>query len=247
LNPVITSIGQVITGSSTDYVAAGTIKISPSGSKLAFTSVSDIAQLFNFNNSTGVLSNVVTLTTEGGDLYGAAFSPDESVLYISNTFGKIHQFNLNSADIPSSKITIYDGNIPGQMQVGPDNKIYIAFGGRFYLGVINDPNVLGLGCNFLLDGFYLGSKKSKLGLPSFNQSFFFTPSIIVDSNCVGETSSFSFSTSQTVLSATWNFGDGTTSNSIIPTHVYSNSGSYNVSINITMMVLVHLIYQKQTS
>jgi gliding motility-associated-like protein len=232
LNPVITSIGQVITGSSTDYVAAGTIKISPSGSKLAFTSVSDIAQLFNFNNSTGVLSNVVTLTTEGGDLYGAAFSPDESVLYISNTFGKIHQFNLNSADIPSSKITIYDGNIPGQMQVGPDNKIYIAFGGRFYLGVINDPNVLGLGCNFLLDGFYLGSKKSKLGLPSFNQSFFFTPSIIVDSNCVGETSSFSFSTSQTVLSATWNFGDGTTSNSIIPTHVYSNSGSYNVSINI---------------
>ena len=232
LTPVVTNIGQVITGGPTDFVAAGSIKISPSGSKLAFTSVSDIAQLFNFNNSTGVLSNVVTLTTEGGDLYGAAFSPDESLLYISNTFGKIHQFNLNSSDIPSSKITIYDGNIPGQMQVGPDNKIYIAFGGRFYLGVINDPNVLGLGCNFLLDGFYLGSKKSKLGLPSFNQSFFFTPSITVNSNCLGEPSVFNFSTNQTVLSATWNFGDGSTSNSINPVHTYANAGTYNVSISV---------------
>ena len=50
LTPIVTPIGQIITGSPTDYVAAGTIKISPSGSKLAFTSVSDIAQLFNFNN-----------------------------------------------------------------------------------------------------------------------------------------------------------------------------------------------------
>lgn len=232
LTPIVSSIGQVITGSSTDYVAAGTIKISPSGSKLAFTSVSDIAQFFNFNNSTGVLSNEITLLTEGGDLYGAAFSPDESLLYISNTFGKIDQFNLNATDIPNSKITIYNGNIPGQMQVGPDNKIYVAFGSRFYLGVINNPNILGLGCNFQIDGIYLGGKKSKLGLPSFNQSFFFTPSITVSSSCVGEISTFNFSTSQTVLSATWDFGDGTTSNSINPTHTYANSGNYNVSISV---------------
>lgn len=232
LIPVVTNIGQVITGSPTDYVAAGTIKISPSGSKLAFTSVSDIAQLFNFDNSTGILSNVITLTTEGGDLYGAAFSPDESLLYISNTFGTIHQFNLNVTDIPNSEITVYNGDILGQMQVGPDNKIYVAFGSRFYLGVINDPNVLGLGCNFQRDGIYLGGKKSKLGLPSFNQSFFFTPSITVNSNCVGEPSVFNFSTSQTVLSASWNFGDGSTSNSINPTHTYANAGTYNVSISV---------------
>lgn len=232
LTPIVTPIGQIITGSPTDYVAAGTIKISPSGSKLAFTSVSDIAQLFNFNNSTGVLSNGITLTTEGGDLYGAAFSPDETLLYISNTFGTIHQFNLNATDIPNSEVTIYNGDILGQMQVGPDNKIYVAFGSRFYLGVINNPNILGLGCNFQRDGIYLGGKKSKLGLPSFNQSFFFTPSITVNSNCVGDTSVFNFSTSQTVLSATWDFGDGTTSNSVNPSHIYSNAGTYNVSISI---------------
>lgn len=235
LTPIITNIGQVITGSPTDFVAAGTIKISPSGSKLAFTSVSDIAQLFNFNNITGVLSNEITLISEPGELYGAAFSPDEFLLYISNSFGKIHQFNLNATDIPNSIITIYNSGgfpIPGQMQVGPDNKVYIAFSNRTKLGVINNPNVLGTGCNFILDGVDLVGRKSKLGLPSFNQSFFFTPSITVNSYCVGEPSVFNFSTSQTVLSATWDFGDGTTSNSINPTHTYVNSGIYNVNISV---------------
>ena len=235
LTPVITNIGQVITGSPTDFVAAGTIKISPSGSKLAFTSVSDIAQLFNFNNITGVLSNEITLISEPGELYGAAFSPDESLLYISNSFGKIHQFNLNAADIPNSIVTIYNSGgfpIPGQMQVGPDNKVYIAFSNRTKLGVINNPNVIGTACNFVLDGGDLLGKKSKLGLPSFNQSFFFTPSITVNSNCVGEPSVFNFSTSQTVLSATWDFGDGTSSTAINPTHTYANAGTYNVSITV---------------
>ena len=67
LSPIITSIGQVITGGLNDFVAAGTIKISPSGSKLAFTSVSDIAQLFDFDNSTGVLNNPLKFTDPSGE------------------------------------------------------------------------------------------------------------------------------------------------------------------------------------
>jgi gliding motility-associated-like protein len=235
VSPVITNIGQVITGSPTDFVAAGTIKVSPSGSKLAFASVSDIAQLFDFNNLTGVLSNVLTLITEPGELLGAAFSPDESLLYISNSFGKIHQFNLNATDIPSSINTIYNSlgfPAPGQLQVGPDNKIYIAFNNRNYLGVLNNPNEIGMDCNFQLDGIFLNGKRSKLGLPSFNQSIFFTPSILLSSNCEGESSIFSFTTSQTVLSASWDFGDGNTSTVLQPTHTYSNAGTYTVSVTI---------------
>lgn len=233
LTPVVTNIGAIITGSATDFVAAGTIKISPSGSKLAFTSVSDIVQLFNFNNNTGILSNAITLITEPGELYGAAFSPDESLLYISNAFGKIYQFNLNTSDIPNSKITIHNGNVPGQIQVGPDNKIYIAFNNRTKLGVINNPNILGLGCNFVLDGIDLAGKKSKSGLPSFNQSFFFIPTMQFSNSCEGDNVSFSFSTNQTILSANWNFGDGNTSNAISPTHTYTNAGTYPVTVTIT--------------
>lgn len=231
--PVVTNIGQVISGSATDFVAAGTIKVSPSGSKLAFTSVSDIAQLFDFNNNTGILSNVITLILESGELYGAAFSPDESLLYVSNTFGKIYQFNLNTADIPNSKIIIHNGSIPGQMQVGPDNKIYIAFGSKTKLGVINNPNILGLGCDFQLNGIDLAGKKSKLGLPSFNQSFFFVPTIQFTNSCEGDSVNFNFSTNQTILSANWNFGDGNTSNAISPTHTYTTAGSFPVSVTIT--------------
>ena len=184
--PVTTSIGLPISGGS-GFEAAGSLKLSPSGSKLAITSVSDFAQLYDFDANTGVLSNVVTLTTEAGELSGIAFSPDESLLYISNSFGKIHQFNLNVADIPNSIITIYNGGwIPpiGQMQVGPDNKIYVAVNNRTKLGVINNPNILGLGCNFILDGIDLSGRLSTLGLPSFNQSFF-APSIRFQNSCVG--------------------------------------------------------------
>ena len=231
--PVTTSIGLPISGGS-GFEAAGSLKLSPSGSKLAITSVSDFAQLYDFDANTGVLSNVVTLTTEAGELSGIAFSPDESLLYISNSFGKIHQFNLNAADIPNSIITIYNGGwIPpiGQMQVGPDNKIYVAVNNRTKLGVINNPNILGLGCNFVLDGIDLSGRLSKLGLPSFNQSFF-APSIRFQNSCVGEATQFQLGNA-TAISAVWNFGDGNTSNSLSPTHTYTAPGTYTVSVTAT--------------
>lgn len=90
--PVITSIGLPITGNG--FQAAGTIKISPSGSKLAITSTSDFAQLYDFNTNSGVLSNAVTLLTEIGELYGAAFSSDETKLYVTQSLGgKLYQFD----------------------------------------------------------------------------------------------------------------------------------------------------------
>lgn len=231
--PVITNIGLPVTGSG--FKAAGTIKVSPSGSKVAFTSVSDFAQLFDFDNSTGTLSNEITLILESGELYGAAFSPDESVLYISNSINKIHQFDLNASDIPNSRVFIFNssGHYPGQMQIGKDNKIYVAFLNRTYLAVINNPNVVGIDCDFVLNGVSLNGRTSRTGLPSFNQSFFFTPSIQLSSACEGESTDFTFSTNQTVLSAVWNFGDGAISSEISPTHTYSTAGNYTVSVTVT--------------
>ena len=229
--PVTTNIGATIT--SVGFQEAGYMKIAPSGSKLAFTSVSDIVQLFDFNNSTGVLSNEITLLTEFGELYGVEFSPSENVLYVTNTFNKLYQFDLRASDIPNSKITLYNGSkFLGALQLGPDNKIYLAVIGQNKLGVIKNPDVLGSGCNFIIDQIDLAGKLSQSGLPAFNQSFFFTPSIQLNDACVNQNTSFSFNTNQSVTSATWNFGDGTSSNLMSPTHSYVTSGNYTVSVSI---------------
>nr|WP_284698672.1 T9SS type B sorting domain-containing protein [Flavobacterium lacisediminis] len=117
------------------------------------------------------------------------------------------------------------------MQVGPDNKIYVAVNNRTKLGVINNPNILGLGCNFVLDGIDLSGRLSKLGLPSFNQSFF-APSIRFQNSCVGEVTQFQLGNA-TATSAIWNFGDGNTSNSLSPIHTYTAPGTYTVSVTAT--------------
>jgi hypothetical protein len=168
--PVTTSIGAVIAG--IGFQAAASIKISPSGTKLAFTSVADFAQLFDFDSNAGVLSNAVTLSTETGELYGIEFSPNENVLYVTNTFNRVYQYDLTASDIPGSKIVLYNGSkYPAALQLGPNGKIYLAVYGQLKLGVINNPNVIGLGCDFQLSAIDLAGKISNGGLPSFNRSF----------------------------------------------------------------------------
>lgn len=213
----------------------GSIKISPSGSKLAYASYNSYAQLFNFNNSTGVVSNQIILSNDPYGTYGAAFSADETVLYMSNEeFHKIYQYNLNAANIPNSVTIISEGYIVGQMQLGPDNKIYLvnSYPLTDKLSVINNPSQLGLACDLQIDAIDLAGNFTVIGLPSFNQSFFFSPSINVTSNCVGDPSVFNFVTNQTVVSATWDFGDGSTSTSLSPSHTYANPGTYNVSVSV---------------
>ena len=62
----------------------------------------------------------------------------------------------------------------GAIQNGPDGKMYIAHEYRNSLSVIHNPNELGLSCNFEGDGFYLGGKLSRLGLPNLIPSYFNT-------------------------------------------------------------------------
>ncbi|WP_281323478.1 T9SS type B sorting domain-containing protein [Flavobacterium aestivum] len=233
LTPVISNVGQVVSGSGFD--AAANIKIAPSGSKLVLTSVTDFVQLFDFNNNTGLVSNAQTLLSEPWELYGAQFSPNESVLYITNAFHKVYQFDLLASNISASKLELYNGTLfPGQLQLGPDGKIYLAIYNQTKLSVINNPDIVGLGCNFQLNSIDLGGKISEGGLPSFNQSFFFNPTIQFDNACVGQNTQFALNTNQTVISATWDFGDSTpTSNNIIANHTYSTAGTYTVTVTAT--------------
>jgi gliding motility-associated-like protein len=161
----------------------GSMKFSPNGNKLVLTNTTspNLIQLFDFNKSTGVFSNPQTIfnipsytaTFEGN--YGAEFSPNSNVLYISD-FNNVLQYDISSgiaATIIASRIVLgtpTTGNF-GQLQLGPDGKIYSTESRNTFIGIINSPNTIGLGCNYNpagldLDPGFIFSNDLRLGLPS---------------------------------------------------------------------------------
>lgn len=239
---LISSVGDavmddVMTGNNQTQ---GCMKISNDGTKLAYVSLgNEKLQLFDFSITTGVVSNPLTLLTGFTQMYGVEFSPNSKVLYHSNIdSGIMYQFNLEATDIPNSVVQFNYGSqhSVGALQLGPDKKIYLVNYLSNKMSVINNPNIVGTGCDFQFKTISLGAGFSPyglLGLPSFNQSFFFTPAIQLNNTCEGDAVNFSFNTNQTILSANWNFGDGNTSNAVSPTHAYSTAGTFPVSVSIT--------------
>ena len=231
--PIVTNIGFPF--SMAEDSMYSTTKISPGGSKLALIVYPGIIQLFDFDAGTGVLANEKTLMDDPFEsLSNVAFSPDESLLYVSRGYlggGRIYQFNLNAPVVLDSKITIHSGYIPCQMELGKDNKLYVAFINRNYLGVVHNPDVEGLDCNFVFNGINLNGRASRLGLPTVIQPPF-TLNIEWSSACEGEDAAFVLLSNQPVLSAMWDFGDGGTSNEISPHHTYPTAGTYVVSATI---------------
>jgi len=181
--PVISTTGSI------NNYEPGFLRFSPDGSKLASAVVYLSVELFDFNRTTGVVSNPLLLMNSIINFpsygYGVEFSPDNTRLYVSVPWRgtpDIFQFNLlagTPAGIVASKTTIKrltPGLDPGAMQIAPDGKIYVAeykgSGTHPFLGVINLPNQLGTACNFIESGFNLAGRSSELGLPNFIQSYF---------------------------------------------------------------------------
>lgn len=210
----------------------GQLKFSPSGNKIAAACASSL-ELMDFNTTTGILSNNISLSTDQ-HIYGVEFSPDGKILYATIPTGnQMSQFDLTASDIPNSKVNFEGMSLPYAMQLGPDHKIYIAHYGSNKLSVISNPNTLGNGCTLQELSISLGGRECRCGLPSFCQSLFLSPAIQLTNSCEDESTSFSFSTDQTILNTTWDFGDGSTSNSLNPSHIYQSANDYTVTITIT--------------
>lgn len=189
--PVISQIGKYHGGFSSED-AIGELKASPDGTKIAVVTLSQPnIELFDFDNTTGQLSNLITLPENGAynppaggisGLYGVSFSSNNKMLYVSgwvNNFlgveGKIIQYNISSNDsaaINNSRVNIFTSTQSSfySMRLAPNRKIYVGHhysapsGG--YLGVINEPDSTGLNCNYNDLGIYLNGKKSGWGLNS---------------------------------------------------------------------------------
>ncbi len=265
--PVISHSGIVHedVGSFECAEAIGYMEISPDGQKLALACYVDLntVQIFDFDNSTGVVSNPVTDTNypdfsgEDGP-YGVSFSPDNSKLYVSYyalspTFCQVYQYNMlagsGSAIIASRTAVASDtAYVYGALQIGPDGKIYVAKAATYYLNnsdsldVIENPNGLGAACNYVDDGLFLGNSgaQSVFGLPNMVENFLqpLTTASLSYNGCAGNSILSFDSTIDGAITCYWNFGDpasGTADTSTLqnPFHNFSSPGSYTVKLILT--------------
>ncbi len=174
--PIVQNIGVAYINNSLFWAEAiGYLKASPNGAKIALAIHHDIdiAQLFDFNNATGAISNAITIPYNNGDgPYGVSFSPNNQVLYISTEVtGTIFQYDIssnNQATINASQYVVAASNADSYMalQLASNGKIYSTQSGTSNLAAINNPNVLGAGCNFVT-GVVTLTGTCALGLPNF--------------------------------------------------------------------------------
>ena len=189
VDTVISHIGSVHPTGVGVAASIGELKASPNGKKLAIVNgqdVTDIAEYFDFDNNTGVVSNCISIQTNPAySYYGVSFSPDNSKLYLTcwlNNIG-VYQFNLNAGSgnadsVKASKTQISSVGCWG-MQLAVNGKIYLARGGNptNYLSVINNPNNAGVNCNYKDSAIYLNGNSGDEGLPNFIDSYSYSNTV----------------------------------------------------------------------
>ncbi len=158
---------------------SGTIDIAPSRDKLAIAQ--DKVILYDFDPDSGKITHPIILDTctappasrDLSTFYGICFSPDNTRLYASllevpaGEIVGVYQYDLSSGDsvaMVNSKTLISKGRA-GAIKRGPDGKLYLTSGGAYSLHVIEQPNLAGTGCQYVVNGFTLLSS-SIYGLPN---------------------------------------------------------------------------------
>ena len=230
--PVVSTIGA---NKNFNYAC---IKVSPDGKFLARVIWNQGAWIYDFDNSTGIISNERQLEPVGTE-YSCEFSPNSKLLYVSDvltTSPLLRQYDLTATNIAASVYQIPNSSgFQGQLQMGPDFKIYYANYLTTSISVINNPDVLGSGCNYQAAAVSLGGRQSVWGLPALSTAFFSdTVDFTVENVCFNSSTTFILDTSKTYTSALWTFGDGGTSTAISPTHTYSVDGPYTVNVAFTI-------------
>ncbi len=135
----------------------GDSKFSPDGSMYASSTQLGGIDLFHFDRCSGLMSNYEYIDLPDSLFINfIEFSPDSRLLYASS-YLVLNQFDLYAANIQASgqQVAIFDGfNINTaytyfwMLQNGPDQKIYMSCApGNIFLHVIDQPNVIGTGCN----------------------------------------------------------------------------------------------------
>jgi hypothetical protein len=248
-----TKVTSTIAGKTGNNPWQGSLKINKCQTKLAAVYSTGVVEIFDWNASTGQVTAMPQRITGLPAAYGCEFSPDGSILYYTSLGGNmLYQLDIASGTIYSDATWTSSNNSPevGTMQLGPDNRIYVLNGSNFavpcYLGVINNPNVPGAGCNYVKTGLTLNSGPGSY--PNVQRGIsniaWLSPQgtlNITNSSCPAY--SFSYTLQSYFLdnisivpnSEEWDFGDGAGFQSGLgpaPSHVYAGNGTYTVRVRL---------------
>jgi gliding motility-associated-like protein len=223
----------------------GYLRISSKGNYVALChEMNHKVELFQFDNQTGLLSNPIVIQTPNlinfpaqSKPYGAEFSPNEELLYITprNGFDSyIAQYNISiydSTTIKASEFILKDSIWTGALQLGPNGHIYGS--SLNHLFEIENPNEIGSAANLIESAVYLGGRPAYDGLPNFINSEVIPP-IPNLQICFGDSIAFDYE-QECAISYFWNFddpGSGSTNTSSLsnPVHTFSDTGSFNVQL-----------------
>ena len=176
LCPVYSDVGFYIKND--NYLNIGYMKSNFKGNQIVnnylFDNSKAYFEIFNFNNFSGKLDFKKKISNTYLT-YGVEFSQNNRYLYISDD-KKLFQINLQNYSLQTIATSPIYYQYQG-MQIGLNGKIYITRTNDSSLAVINYPDSIGAKCDFVARSQSLGSKISQFGLPNFNQSYFYTPSI----------------------------------------------------------------------
>lgn len=223
----------------------GQMKISPDSRKVAVAcgSIGTGFEVFDFNRSTGVVSNPLTLVPPLPNTYdmnyGCEFSADGTKVYLSTSEKCITQWDLcagSPSAISQTQFTFAAGGAMS-LQLAPNGKIYCARPDSTQ-GVINYPDLTGSACNYVHTGQSVAPNMGWWGLPNFLSTYFKKIRAFDFYSDSTNCQKIHFSKPCAPLpgpsSMSWNFGDPTSgsnqSSAANPTHQFSGGGSYTVQL-----------------
>ncbi len=245
-------IGPIISsqGGANKFINNGLIKLSSDASHFVNCNrFEGKIEHFDFDNSTGHLSNAVVFSPPSSLSYSfpysSQFSQDLSKLYVTgDDYIVQYYFSLSSITaVANSGVVII--NNPGALGsgffdivLGIDSKLYISRGSNNHpLGVIDNPNGLGMSCNFINSGFNTGNI-SGAGFPTILPNLFVHREVLTDSLfCQYDTINLYLSDTNFIDSLVWIFGDTAsgvlnTSTEVVPLHVFNEYGLYPIEVII---------------
>ncbi|OZV69045.1 T9SS type B sorting domain-containing protein [Winogradskyella aurantia] len=159
------------------------------------------------------------------------FSPNSKVLYTTYLNSGIQQYDISDLDNIPPRIDITTtSSIYPYLKRGPDGQIFSIESWTSYIGAIQNPDVIGLGCDYNNNVLSVGGT-NLLDLPTFLLPKF-PEGISYINICEGETTELNYSTSLRDATYLWDLGDGNTANGENISHTYASPGTYTTSVEV---------------